>query len=265
MTPAGLHSIPELRLRSAFLWALPALLAAVLFAVGCAMISHGTPTVRIMTFNIHHGEGVDGIYNIGRIADFILDHKPDIVMLQEVDRGFSERSNNEDQPAMLAEQLGYYYFYGPNIGTTYGNMILSRFPVDGASNISLPNPAGKEPRGLISATVEISGKRIALYCTHLSAFSAENRARQIARIGDILMSQRYPVVCGGDFNTRPSEQLALLLSPGGIFSTRRHLGIGDGIDDVLLSAGMKESLVSGYIAETVYSDHPAYLIDCRLP
>lgn len=251
--------------RSAFLRAFPVVLLAVLLVAGCALIRHDTPTVRIMTFNIHHGEGEDGIYDIGRIADFILTHKPDLVMLQEVDRGFSERSNNEDQPTMLADHLGYHYFYGPNIGDSYGNMILSRFPLDGAINIPLPNPAGKEPRGLIYGTVEIGGKRIALYCTHLSAFSAENRARQIARLGDILMGQKYPAICGGDFNTRPSEQLALLLSPGRTFSSRRQLGLDDGIDDVLLSADLENAVVSGYIAETVYSDHPAYIIDCRLP
>jgi len=49
-------------------------------------------TIRIMTYNIHHGAGIDGKVDIDRIAKVIARENADIVALQEVDRGV-ERSH----------------------------------------------------------------------------------------------------------------------------------------------------------------------------
>jgi len=57
-------------------------------------------TFRMMTFNIHHGEGVDGRIDLERIAAVIRDERADIVALQEVDKGV-ERTARRD----LAEEL----------------------------------------------------------------------------------------------------------------------------------------------------------------
>ena len=42
--------------------------------------SMNTPkTFRVMTYNIHHGEGVDGQVNLERIAALINEHQPGLV------------------------------------------------------------------------------------------------------------------------------------------------------------------------------------------
>ena len=48
---------------------------------------------RVMTYNIHHGEGTDSIIDIKRIAQVINKWSPELVALQEVDNGpqYSER------------------------------------------------------------------------------------------------------------------------------------------------------------------------------
>src|SRR3990172_3606295 len=48
-------------------------------------------TIRVMTWNIHHGEGTDGVVDVDRIAGLIVDEKIDIVALQEIDRGIPRR------------------------------------------------------------------------------------------------------------------------------------------------------------------------------
>ena len=58
----------------------------------------------LMTYNIHHGEGLDHRVDPDRIADVIRRENPDAVTLNEVDSGW-ERSGNADQPAELAERL----------------------------------------------------------------------------------------------------------------------------------------------------------------
>ena len=46
-------------------------------------------TIRVLSYNIHHGEGVDGVLDLARIGGVIKSVKPDLVALQEVDRNAS--------------------------------------------------------------------------------------------------------------------------------------------------------------------------------
>ena len=54
-------------------------------------------TFRVMTYNIHHGEGLDGKVDLLRIAELIKREGADIVALQEVDKGV-ERTARRDLP-----------------------------------------------------------------------------------------------------------------------------------------------------------------------
>ena len=56
--------------------------------------------VRVLTYNIHHGEGVDGKIDLARIAAVIQRSSADVVALQEVDQA-TGRSNGIDQAAEL--------------------------------------------------------------------------------------------------------------------------------------------------------------------
>ena len=68
-------------------WTITSIVAA-LVAAGCATgKTSDKAIIRVMTYNIHHGEGVDGNVDIDRIAKVIRDANADIVALQEVDRG----------------------------------------------------------------------------------------------------------------------------------------------------------------------------------
>jgi len=64
------------------------LLAIPLLGLG-AIGAYQTPpsTLRVLTYNIHHGEGTDGVFDLPRIADVIRSVEPDLVALQEVDQG----------------------------------------------------------------------------------------------------------------------------------------------------------------------------------
>ena len=62
-------------------------------------------TVTVMSFNIHHGQGTDGVVDLKRTARVIRASGADIAGLQEVDRNFAERSNWTDQAAELARLL----------------------------------------------------------------------------------------------------------------------------------------------------------------
>ncbi len=228
----------------------------------CRDVPEKETIFRIMTYNLHHCEGEDGIYSVKRIAQFIKELEADIILCQEVDNEYSERSKLDNQPKMLREMLGFHDFYGPNIGKTYGNLILSRYPITISRNVSLPNPEDKEPRGVIVSTITIQGQTLTFIDTHLSAFSKVNRDVQVEFLRGLVKEQQHPTIFGADFNCRPSGQLKPLLDDGILVSTRHNLlNLGEGIDDILVPVVMRERVIQGKVVENVYSDHPAYWID----
>ena len=56
--------------------------------------------LRVLCYNIHHAEGVDGKLDLPRIARIILSVKPDLVALQEVDQN-TKRTGQGEQAAEL--------------------------------------------------------------------------------------------------------------------------------------------------------------------
>lgn len=174
----------------------------------------------VMTYNIRHGEGMDGQVNLQRIAEVIRRQGASIVCLQEVDRYYSQRSGFEDQAEILAAMLGMQHCYGANIDLDpaesgeprrqYGLAILSRFPILEYANIPLPqlDPAN-EQRGLLKATIEVEGVRILVGNTHPQTDlrmqdNTEERAAQVLTILEQLRQHTEPVILMGDFNAHPA-------------------------------------------------------------
>ena len=54
--------------------------------------------LRVASFNIHHGVGLDGKLDLDRIAEVVRSTGAEVVGLQEVDRHLSVRSGWIDQP-----------------------------------------------------------------------------------------------------------------------------------------------------------------------
>ena len=75
--------------------------------------------MKITSYNIQFGRGLDLVIDIDRICDSISGG--DIICLQEVDVGW-DRSNKVNQPQAISERLDdYYYVYGSsfNVDDSY--------------------------------------------------------------------------------------------------------------------------------------------------
>lgn len=166
--------------------------------------------LRIMTFNIHHGEGIDGRLDLARIAKVITDAKADIVGLQEVDRGV-ERTQRRDILKELADLTGMRFAFGKNIdlqGGDYGNALLTRFPIVSEGNRHLELVGGGEQRGVLQTVLDVDGRRVLVLTTHFDhrrdsaqrPRSAEEMRDMAAQWGD------GPLVLLGDFNDVPGSQ-----------------------------------------------------------
>src|SRR5690625_2330211 len=111
-------------------------------------------SIRVMTFNIRHGRGMDDVVDLQRIAQVIQQHQADVVALNEVDSA-TERSGGIRQAQYLGEMLNMQAVFGASIpyqGGEYGNAVLSRFPLTLRKLHHLPNGA-RENRTLLHTVI----------------------------------------------------------------------------------------------------------------
>ncbi|MGE5351055.1 MAG: endonuclease/exonuclease/phosphatase family protein [Acidobacteriota bacterium] len=170
-------------------------------------ISFAQEKLRVMTYNIHHGQGIDGKIDIKRIGGLILDNRAGLVALQEVDRGV-ERSGKIDIMQMLKGQTGMFMAFGKNIdfqGGDYGNGILSQFKIDTVKNLHYKMTREGETRGLLQAIVDIAGQKVVFMDTHTGDKNTEpEKLMNAGEIISVLKScEGMPVILCGDFNDRP--------------------------------------------------------------
>lgn len=161
--------------------------------------------LRVLSYNIHHAEGVDRELDVDRIAKMILAVKPDIVALQEVDQKV-RRTNSVDQPAELARLTQMNVAFGPNIdlqGGHYGNAILTRFTVKEHKNYLLPNLNDGEQRGVLAAKIKTSAEPtdILVLATHFD-HRPDDKERMLSAkfINHQFQNERGPALLMGDLN-----------------------------------------------------------------
>ena len=182
--------------------------AVALMMTGCGGAQR---ELTVMTYNIHHAEGMDEKLDLARIARVIAREKPDLVALQEVDAG-AKRTNRVVQAEELARRLKMHHAYGPAMdfqGGKYGNAILSRLQVVETRVIALPHKTGeqREPRSAVAAIVKLPGGREgAFVSTHFDHTSrAPDRLDQAKALNQRLDDVREPAILAGDFNCEPGS------------------------------------------------------------
>lgn len=167
--------------------------------------------IRVLSYNIHHGEGQDFIVDLQRIARVIKSVEPDLVALQEVDANV-RRTELLDEPAELARLTGMQYVFGHNIpheGGLYGNAVLSRWPIVSAENRPLPTYYAGEQRGVLEVAIQPPGseERLLLFATHFDYRRGSPERLHSARMINELIAARgdVPALLVGDLNDTPSS------------------------------------------------------------
>ncbi len=172
----------------------------VLFHAGAQIFPQQENTHRLMSYNIHHGEGMDGKIDIERIGKLIIDINPEVVGLQEVD-SVVRRSGNIDILQMLAKQTGMYASFGHSIlhdGGKYGNGVLTRERPVAVNKIFLPG--AKETRTALIVELD----NYVVVNTHLSLTDNE-RLQSVKIITAAVSTYNKPVFLMGDLNAKPNS------------------------------------------------------------
>lgn len=188
------------------------LLALIAFALtfpgkaGPAPASSTKKSLRVMTFNIHVGVGMDKKLDLRRIADVINREQPDLVGLQEVDRGVT-RTEGKDEIAELAKMTLMDFRFAQNLdyqGGQYGVAILSRFLIQKADHQKYENKPETERRGMLLVEVEVDGKKLNFVTTHLDYQYEDGRLLETEQLLRLLEGVQGPLIVTGDFNDEPS-------------------------------------------------------------
>ncbi|HXU45162.1 MAG TPA: endonuclease/exonuclease/phosphatase family protein [Thermoanaerobaculia bacterium] len=193
--------------------------------------------IRIVSYNIHKGIGVDRRFRLARIAEILEHYDAQVLMLQEVDQGVP-RSRRLDLARELAQTLDYpFCVLGLNVRLKegrYGNAILSRLPIVTAKNIDLSLPESWIRRGCQHAALDLGrGRRLEAFNLHLG-LSARERDKQVSLLSRSAEFRRAdpdaPTIVCGDFNdwrsllvSRFTDDLGFRWATGG--SGERHRAI----------------------------------------
>ena len=249
------------------------MLAAVLglALAGCQGAPRPEPpaSFRVMTYNIHHGQGLDGKVDLQRIAQLIKREHADIVAFQEVDKGV-QRTARRDLPAELSSLTGMSCVFSNNFhfqGGEYGNAVLTRFPLLSCTNTLYKMPRPAEQRGILQLVLKVGGHELVFMATHIDFRRDDSeRLSNVAEIQGLLQHyQGRPVILCGDFNDTPDSRTHAKLTEE-FTDTWIAIGPGEGfsfpadkpdrrIDYIWLSKPTPITALKAWVPPSDASDH----------
>jgi endonuclease/exonuclease/phosphatase family metal-dependent hydrolase len=179
---------------------------------------------KILFYNIHKGFSPLGrLFLIEHIKKVIRASESDIVFLQEVqelERRIFKNENGkelESKLEFLADSVWTHYAYGKNAVYPrghHGNAILTKYPILSWENSSLTLHK-LEHRGLLHSVVELEGKKVHLFNTHINLLGW-HRDRQVNMIAETIRSKvqtHEPFILCGDFNDWSQRVSAQITGP----------------------------------------------------
>jgi endonuclease/exonuclease/phosphatase family metal-dependent hydrolase len=249
--------------------------AAGLVLTPAAAIQRAPLTFRVMTYNVHQGFDGGDIPALDRIADTISHEGPDVLVLQEVVRGWLI-DDQHDVLGYLAGRLGLGYVYGPTIGDLYGNAILSRYPITDVRRISYAKEPGLryQPRGAVIAHIgdDASAVRVLIAVTHLDENSDASAVRT-EQVRALLneMGTATPAIIACDCNAKPdAPELKLITDSGFGDLALQSAGGGDTfpsdgpVERIDYIFGVGVTAAQGHVVASTASDHRAVVVNVTL-
>lgn len=202
---------------------LGALVALPLVLSGAQFVGRPEPTagpplgseITIMTYNIQNGFSLDDEWALERIARTIEAEQPDVVVLQEVSRGWLV-SSGVDEILWLSQRLGMPYVFGPNSDDgLWGNAILTRAPVRDVGLRQYTTTQNLK-RSAIEVRLATEAGDLWVFGTHLDdpAGAEEVRLSQVNELIDF-WGGREPALIFGDLNSEPDDEVLARLAAAG--------------------------------------------------
>lgn len=162
--------------------------------------------MRLVSYNTQYGIGLDGRFDLDRIADAV--RGADIMALQEVTRNFTGNGGVDMVAELKARLPEYFALYGAALDVDagshvadglaverrlqFGNMVLSRLPIMASRNLLLPRTRTYDvlnlQRGAMEALILAPDRPLRVYSVHLDHVSSDERIRQITWLKQKLLA-----------------------------------------------------------------------------
>jgi endonuclease/exonuclease/phosphatase family metal-dependent hydrolase len=177
------------------------------------------PGLRVATWNVAGARlGGGGPVDLAAAVAGVRALDADVIALQEVDRELA-RSGRQDQPLVVAEALAgtpggeWSWSFAPALvgddlrpltgpdpgGPAYGNVLLSRLPLEAVEHLRFPTAGGGEQRTALVGTVRVGSRPVTVAAAHLSNRQGYN-ARQLRVLQGAMAGRAAPRVLAGDLN-----------------------------------------------------------------
>jgi endonuclease/exonuclease/phosphatase family metal-dependent hydrolase len=233
-------------------------------------------SIRIVNYNIHQGLNPDGQVDPEATARTIEALRPDVVMLQEIGRGWPIHIFM-DTGEWLSRRLNMPFLYQPAADRQFGNAIMTRLPIVEHDGGFLPFGEGPQRRSYLRARIGLEeGRSITLIDTHLQhqEDKPETRRAQIEEVLRVWGGEPRTVIAG-DMNTQPGEANLDLFLDAGLVSVQDEAGLGhlptatqetvrgDRVDYVFVTEGVSFRDVA--VPYSFASDHLPIAVTVSVP
>ena len=236
-------------------------------------VTAATDNVRLATFNIEANMKTDVV----KLNELLKRNNVDIVGLQEVDINTSRNPYNMLEK--FVEQGDYAYSSFQKAietgGGDYGVALLSNLELINTNGGALNSEGIKEARAWQKGEIEVNGKVIAVYNTHLIHESVEARAKQLLELKATMDQDpaEYKVAFG-DFNVDQNhneiypflEDYNIANGKGGkwydTFNGTDASMKTSAVDNIITSRNLEISNIT--MVETDLSDHNLFYADAKL-
>jgi len=187
------------------------------------------PAIRLVSWNLHYGVASGPGVDLEQVARTIEAEHPDLVTLQEVERGWI-LGGGADMATYLSSRLGMPFVYAPAADRQFGNVILSTRPLTEVAIHALPYGDGPQKRSAISATVDAGAVRLRITSVHLQ-HRAENTPTRQKQIAELVRAEPLSgsAVVAGDFNAEPGWPEIGAMTAAGYQSAQDTVGDPTGL------------------------------------
>ncbi len=184
------------------------------------------PDLTIMTYNIQSGFSVDNHFDLEQTAQVIAAQQPDIVVLQEVSRGWMVTSG-VDEVLWLSQQLNMNYAFGANSDDgMWGNVVLSRAPINSVEKVQYDVTENLK-RSVLQVEVTTQNGSVWVLATHLDDPSDADQIR-LEQADELITAWNHqiPALLMGDMNSDPTDDVVTAFQSAGFVDFGRSLATG---------------------------------------
>ncbi len=162
-------------------------------------------TVRVMSYNVHGGKGIDGVRDYSRFHSLMEKQQIDVALIQE----FECRASRGGDPERDLKTLQTDPYFHVAVGETengkkgwYGNLVVSRYPIISheVHDISIDK---NEPRNVINVRIKIPRVGVVRFLNTHFGLNIGERIKQAAKVLSLIekeIDMGIPVILAGDIN-----------------------------------------------------------------